>query len=161
MRHAASNAGTAVGSTIVTVRSRTQPRRPWSAALVAVAVVHFPYPLAFLWTFVAGQDAGHSDGSAALLLAPVMFAITAVVVGPLAWRAWHGRRLAPWALAAFLAFETWLWRNGTQTESWDEPGSAERLATFQLITHATALALLLGSTAAFEIGRRRSAPRTA
>lgn len=116
-------------------------------ALIAVITVHFPYPLAFVWALMAGVS-GHSDGAAALLIAPVMFFVTAMVVGPLAWRSWRGRRVAPWVLTLFVAFEVWLWRNGTRTESWDEPGSAERLATFQLVTHSAALVLLLPSAVA-------------
>lgn len=130
-------------------------------AVVVAVIVHLPYPLAFVWALVTGEQSGNAAGGAALLIAPVMFVISAVIVGPLAWRAWRGGRIAPFALAVFVAFEAWLYRNGTRTESWDEPGSAERLATFQLATHAVALALLVSAAVAVAIsvgvGRRRQA----
>lgn len=134
---------------------RSRPRQLQRAALVVAGAVHLPYPLAFLWAVVVPQADGHSEAGAALLAAPVMFAVTAAVVGPLTWRSWNEGRLAPWVLAGFLAFETWLWRNGTRTSSWEEPGAAERLATFQTVAHATALLALAGTTVAVAFVRGR------
>lgn len=94
--------------------------------LLGVGVVHVLYPLAVMWALAHGQQVDWLT----LLFLPVMLVVTVAVVGPLTWRTWDAYRVAPWALAVFLALEVWLWCNGTRTESWEEPGSRERLATF-------------------------------
>lgn len=139
-------------------------RKAHRAVLVAVGVVHLPYPLALLWATAAGVESSSLDAGTALIVVPILLVLVAVVIWPLAWRAWRGRVIAPFSLASVLALESWLYRNGTRTEFWDEPGEAERLATFQLATHVTVLIALVATTTAVVASRtqfRRRAQKRA
>jgi hypothetical protein len=126
--------------------------------LVAVVAVHLAYPLATavslsLWN----GSSGSSYASAALAALPIIFIVMALVVGPLAWRTWHGSRVAPWLLAGVMGVETWLYWQGSQTPSWADRSSSDRFAfAMFMLTALSTLAVIVATTANSAAAQRRA-----
>ena len=123
-------------------------------ALCGIVVAHLLFPvLAAIAVAVWPHSVGSADATTLLAL-PVVFLVVALVVGPLVWRTWRGKRVAPWVLTSFIALEAWLYWNGSRTPSWSERSTNDRFSLAMAIVHgAAALAALAVAMPTLRPGR--------
>lgn len=97
----------------------------------------FPVLFALVLAVWPGDDT-NAYAAASLLVLPLMFLIIALIVGPLVWRTWQGKRLAAWVLTVFIALESWAYWNGSRTPSWAERSANDRFSLVMCGLHGSA-----------------------